>query len=99
MNILFLLISLTAYVSGDLIGWNRGINTYSRFGESRGHQNQPSIYYQMIQRGMDQPEKLQKIVDFVNQHKAGGRNLLDAKRKKTLSGRMRMRHLRNYLTS
>lgn len=99
MNIVFLLISITAYVSADLIGWNRGINTYSRFGESRGHQNQPSIYYQMIQRGMDQPEKLRKIVDFVNEHKAGGRNLLDAKRKKTFSGRMRMRHLRNYLTS
>ena len=99
MNILFLLISMTARVSGDLIGWNRGINTYSRFGESRVHQNKATIYYQMIQRGMDQPEKLQKIVDFVNQHKAGGRNLLDAKRKKTLSGRMRMRHLRNYLAT
>jgi len=35
----------------------------------------------------------------VKEHKAGGRNLLDAKRRKSLSGRMRMRHLRNYLTS
>ena len=62
MSILFFLISMSALelVSGDLIGWNRGINTYSRFGESRGHQSQPTIYYRMIQRGMEQPESLKK---------------------------------------
>ena len=99
MSILFLLISVTALVSGDLIGWNRGINTYSRFGESRGQTTQPSIYYQMIQRSIDQPEKVQKIVDFMKAHKSGGQNLLDSKRRKNLSGRIRMRHLRKYLTS
>ena len=101
MSILFFLISMSALelVSGDLIGWNRGINTYSRFGESRGHQSQPTIYYRMIQRGMEQPEKLQKIIDFVKDHKSGGKNILDSKRRKSLVGKMRMRHLRNYLTS
>ena len=99
MSILFFLISMTALVSGDLIGWNRGINTYSRFGESRGHETQPTIYYRMIERGMQQPEKLQKIIEFVKDHKSGGKNILESKRRKSLVGRMRMRHLRNYLTS
>ena len=101
MSILFFLISMSALelVSGDLIGWNRGINTYSRFGESRGHQSQPTIYYRMIQRGMEQPEKLQKIIDFVKDHKSVGKNILHSNRRKSLVGKMRMRHLRNYLTS
>ena len=101
MSILFFLISMSALelVSGDLIGWNRGINTYSRFGESRGHQSQPTIYYRMIQRGMEQPEKLKKIIDFVKDHKSGGKNILESNRRKNLVGKMRMRHLRNYLTS
>ena len=86
----------------DLIGWNRGINTYSRFGEIRNQQNQSietTIYYELIQRGLDHPAKLQKIINFVTDHKlTKGRNLLDSNRRlKTTSGRMRFQHLKKYL--
>ena len=50
--------------NADLIGWNRGINNYSRFGASRTAQFSDMRYQLMIQ-AKDHPEKLQKMMELV----------------------------------
>ena len=53
-----------AVINADLIGWNRGINNYSRFGASRTSQFS-DMRYQLMVQAKDHPEKLQKMMKLM----------------------------------
>ena len=58
------LLGFFVVVNADLIGWNRGINNYSRFGASRTSQFS-DMRYQLMVQAKDHPEKLKKIMELV----------------------------------
>ena len=86
-------------INADLIGWNRGINNYARFGEARTSQIN-DLRYQLMVQAKDHPETLQKMMQLLkNRQKRSTANKTDSPMKRTKFQRFRNFHKQDILSS
>ena len=79
-------------INADLIGWNRGINNYARFGEARTSQIN-DLRYQLMVQAKDHPETLQKMMELVkNRRKRSTANKTDSPMQRNKFQRFRNFH-------
>ena len=78
--------------SADLIGWNRGINNYSRFGEARTSQIN-DLRYQLMVQAKDHPETLQKMMELLKNNQVRRKRSTANKTERTKFQRFRNFHL------
>ena len=96
MKLGILLSELFVMTSADLIGWNRGINNYSRFGEARTSQIN-DLRYQLMVQAKDHPETLQKMMELLKNNQVRRKRSTANKTERTKFQRFRNFHLWDFM--